>query len=147
MVEALSFRVGPLPWTPQQRSVYEDWYVLQDFSSLGALNEAAVAPENRAAHDSIARDYMKGAGGIFKSIRGPLKLGEARYATWVEKPVGSSFQSYYDELAETVGERRTDLWRRQLVLGPSTQFCIHSDEELDLPTTLQSISSRVERVA
>lgn len=146
LIEALSFRVGSLPWGPQQGSLYEDWYVVDDFSALGALSDAAVGKGARAPHDSIAKDYMKGAGGLLKSIGGDLHLHEARYSTWVEKPVGPSYQSYYEELAKSVGDIRTDLWRRQLVLGPSPQFCVHSAEALQLPPNFRQVTSKVELV-
>jgi hypothetical protein len=147
LIDALSFRVGPLPWGPQQGKLYEDWYVVEDFAALGALNEAALADRARAPHDLVASDSMKGTGGVFKAMGGDLSLHEARFASWVEKPVGPSYQSYYEELAKSVGDSRTDLWRRQMVLGPSTQFCVHSAEALQLPTSFRQITSRVEVVS
>jgi hypothetical protein len=146
LIEAFSFRVDALPWSPRRDNLYEDWYVVESFSALGALNEAAVGGDSRGPHDLIAKDYMKGAGAIFKEINDSLHLGESRYATWVEKPIGPSYQSYYDDLARVVGSRRTDLWRRQMVLGPSPQFCVHSGEALEVPENFRPIRSKLHRI-
>ncbi|MGA2663580.1 MAG: hypothetical protein ABSF83_01370 [Nitrososphaerales archaeon] len=155
LVDVLSFRVaGPLPWGPQHGSLYEDWYVAESFAALGALNDAAVSGEARGPHDSVARDYMKGAGGILRSLSGDLPLRDARFATWVEKPAGTTYQSFYDEVAAITGgdgkketggrRRRTDLWRRQMVLGPSSQFCVHGDGRIQFPASLRPIGSEIE---
>ena len=145
-VEALSFRVDSLPWGPERRAAYEDWYVVEDFAALGALNEAALASETRGSHDAVARDYMKGSGGVFKQIAGDLGLREARYATWIEKPIGPSYQSYYDDLGRIVGRKRTRLWRRQMVLGPSPQFCLHGEEMIQLPSNLRPTTLKLHSV-
>jgi len=146
LVEALSFRVDSVPWGPAPSSTYEDWYVVSDFGALGVLNDAAVSGATRGPHDSIAKDYLKGSGGVFKLIMGDFELREARYSTWIEKPIGPSYQSYYDEVARGLGERRSELWRRQMVLGPTPQFCVHSVEALDLPPNLKPLAARLEVV-
>lgn len=146
LVEALSFRVDALPWGPAHGPLYEDWYVVEDFASAGILNDAAVNGMPRGPHDSMARDFLEGAGGIFKSVSGGLPLAEAEYANWIEKPVGPSYQSYYDGLARRLGARRTGLWRRQMVLGPSPQFCVHSVDPIVLPADLRPVSSRIKKI-
>jgi len=144
LVEALSFRVEALPWFPQRGNLYEDWYIVDNFAAIATLNETAIGGGARGPHDSIAKDYMKGAGAIFKSIKGDIRVRDARLAIWIEKGIGQPYQSYYDEVAKSVGDRKADLWRRQMVLGPSPQFCIHSEEVLEIPASLHPISSKLE---
>ena len=145
-VEATSFRADALPWGRQGGSTYEDWYVLEDFAALGSLNDGAVAGQSRGPHDAVAKGYMRGAGGVFKTVSGGLSLRNARYATWIEKTIGPSYQSYYDDVGKNVGGKETILWRRQLVLGPSPQFCVHSAEPIQFPRSFRPTSTRLERI-
>ena len=136
-IEALSFRTNGLPWAGEQAVVYEDWYLVEDFAGLGVLNDAAVSGDVRAAHDSVAGDFMKGSGGVFKAVSGDLGLRQARFATWIEKSVGPSYQSYYEEVTKVVGMSKTNLWRRQMVLGPSPQFCVQSADAISFPESFR----------
>ncbi len=40
------FALDAAPWVPAERP-FEDWYLLDDFAALGALNEAAVSGASR----------------------------------------------------------------------------------------------------
>jgi hypothetical protein len=145
LIDALSYRVPALPWMSRSGG-FEDWYVVRDFRSLGALNDAAVAEASRKAHDEVAKDASGSAGGLYMLRRGDLALSEARLATWIRKPSGTSYQAFLERLSESVGERRTDLWQRQMVLGPAPEFCLHSEGRLDLPRSFRSKSVAVQLV-
>jgi hypothetical protein len=146
LVEALSFRVHALPWAKAHPGACEDWYVVRDFGTLGALNEAAVDEFNGKTHDDVAMDASGGAGGVYKLLRGDFRLGEARFATWLRKPARTTYQTFLEGLSKSAGESKTDLWQRQLVLGPTPEFCLHSVSRLDLPRNLRSTTVRVRLV-
>ena len=146
VADLLSYRVDSLPWGPRASPLFEDWYLVEDFSALGSLNDAAVAGSTKRFHDSVAGDYLKGAGGVFERVLGSIPLREARYATWIEKTVGIPYQSYYEEVKELLGETKSDLWRRQMVLGPSPQYCVHSIEPLNFPENFRPFGAKIRAV-
>jgi hypothetical protein len=111
---------------------YEDWYLIDDFTALGVLNEAAVGRGHRTSHDRIARRSGAGAGGVYALVEGePVACGEAgasSQATWVALPPGSAPQEVFELLADGIDPGRASLWRRQLVLGPAPEFCLLASE-------------------
>ncbi|HET6438953.1 MAG TPA: hypothetical protein VFG59_12875 [Anaeromyxobacter sp.] len=106
--------VSPTPWLPVPRA-YEDWYLLDGFGALGALNEAAVAGARKEPHDGAARLVQGGAGGLYRQLReGDMESPEP--VTWFDKPAGVPYPDFLEEVPPA------ELWQRQLVLGPAPEF-------------------------
>jgi hypothetical protein len=115
-VRSWSFRITGAPWLKVEGG-YEDWYLLESSAALDTLNEAAVAPPARGAHDAAAAGAA-GVGGLYRLHSGePRPAGGS--ATWFNKPAGIAYRDLYAGIAAT-----TTLWRRQMVLGPGPEFLI-----------------------
>jgi hypothetical protein len=143
LIDALSFREEASPWSKRRSTIYEDWYLVRDFQSLGTLNDAAVAEPNRRPHDEIAKEASGGAGGVYRMLSGELSLQDALFATWISKPPRTPYQTFLHGLAKLAADRKTDLWQRQMVLGPAPEFCVHSESPLGLPRNFRSTTIRV----
>jgi len=140
MCGSWSFRVPDVPWRaapgagegePAAASpAYEDWYLVEDFTALGVLNEAAVGHGHRTPHDEAARRSGAGAGGLYALVEGehPGPLSAARLAVWVARPPGSERRPLGELLGDGIDPRSASLWRRQLVLGPAPEFCLLAGE-------------------
>ncbi|GEJ56729.1 hypothetical protein [Anaeromyxobacter diazotrophicus] len=102
------------PWCGAERA-FEDWYLVDDFAALGALNEAAIAGARRAPHDAAARRAAGGAGGVYRRLAEGKRADDR--ATWLAKPSGVSYGDFLARLPPG-----TELWQRQLVLGPAPEF-------------------------
>ncbi len=135
------FRVHELPWPWSAVSAqarlpddgaggYEDWYLVDDFTALGILNEAAVGRGHRTPHDAIARRFREGAGALYGLLEGPRPpgLAEATLAVWVSRPPGGEQCGLGELLGDGMDPERASLWRRQLVLGPAPEYCLLSPE-------------------
>jgi hypothetical protein len=103
-----AFRVG-VPWI--DGAGYEDWYLVDDWHSVGVLNAAAVDAVHQHDHDAVARDAGAGAGGLFALKAGDLDLREAGSAAWTHRPPPTPDGDYA-------------LWQRQMVLGPAPEYCL-----------------------
>ena len=116
-IESACFRLEALPFEPQSSGpAYEDWYLAENWGALGALNEAAVDPARRPAHDHAAAEMAAGWGGLYSLVRGPAAIPDG--AEWYEKPRLVPSETFLADLPETT------IWRRQLVLGPAPEICV-----------------------
>ena len=68
-----AFRVS-VPWIGDG---YEDWYLVDDWHSVGVLNAAAVDAAHKRDHDAVAHDAGGGAGGIYLMRSGELDLSDS----------------------------------------------------------------------
>jgi hypothetical protein len=127
-----SFRVGELPWTQTAGvegwgpgGAYEDWYLVEDWTALGILKEAAVGHGHRTAHDHAARAFGAGTGGVYELQEGEAgTLAGAGLAVWVSRAPGSGEPVLGELLSDGAQAGAVSLWRRQLLLGPAPEYCL-----------------------
>jgi hypothetical protein len=126
-------RLAECPWLAPARDgttapAYEDWYLLDDFTALGVLNEAAVAHGHRSAHDGVARRFGSGAGGLYGLLEGHADLADAPRAVWVSRPPGAPRGELAQLLGDGIDPEHASLWRRALVFGPAPEYCLLAAE-------------------
>lgn len=131
---ALSYRLDSLPWRPKTLlPCYEDWYITSGFGSLGVLNRAAVGKTSRRSHDAVARLARGGEGGLYAAIVNNLGLRRVTLATWFNKPSDQPYGTFLEDLRDRSGEVASNVWQRQMALGPAPEFCVQSTDDLKLP--------------
>jgi hypothetical protein len=116
-------RIGPRPWLVVPRA-YEDWYFVDDFAALGALNEAAISGPRAAVHAAVAALAAGGTAALYGLVSGTAT--RPRHAAFRTKPSGVTYAAYSTTMPEGL-----QVWQRKMVLGPSPEFCILSDHPLE----------------
>lgn len=112
------FRLDALPFDPG--GGYEDWYLIEDWSQLGALNDAATEVAGRDTHDRAAELAADGWGAVYALARGAAEIPAG--VEWRDKERGRPTADFLDSLPSGT------VWRRQLVLGPAPEFCLATPE-------------------
>ena len=96
---------------------YEDWYLVDGWSALGGLEEAAVA--GRAA---------LAVGAVYRLSEGHPELAEARISVWVAAARDHAAPALADLLGDGMDRASSTLWRRCLGLGPAPEYCLLARE-------------------
>ena len=128
--ESVVFRISNANWLNTDGEAYEEWYLLDDSAAMDRLNEAAVTGVCEEPHNRVARQAADGTGGLYRLRAGAEELAQARYAVWLSKPNGVSYKDFYASLESLTSQPGVALWGRQMTLGPTTEFCIHSSTEI-----------------
>lgn len=117
VVGSAAFGLDELPFAAGPG--YEDWYLVDGWSALGVLSEAAVSGARRSPHDAVASVSGEGWGGVYGLVRGRAAVPDV--VRWASKPGGESYDSFLER------ERAKTVWQRQLVLGPAPEFCLSAE--------------------
>ncbi len=131
--QSVVFRVRGASWLNTNDEAYEEWYVLDDSAAMDRLNYAAVSGACEEPHNKVAREAADGIGGLYRLREGTENLDQAKFAIWVSKPVGVTYKTFYSDLQSLTSQPGVALWGRQMTLGPTTEFCIHSQTPIQLP--------------
>jgi hypothetical protein len=128
-VRSRSYRVENATWLPGEAG-YEDWYDVVDYTSLGLLNEAAVAARLRPAHDEAASLTGYGSAGLYEPVRtGTPELASLTACLWLSKPAGQSYDEFRADVQQQFGAA-VDFHMRQMTLGPAPEFCVAGSPSL-----------------
>jgi hypothetical protein len=113
-VPSACFRIAELPFG-DRGSAYEDWYLVESWGALGALNERAVDRLHAPHHNRAAAMAAEGWGAVYSLVKGSAAIPDG--VEWADKPRG-------ENSAELIAALPHDaVWRRQLVLGPAPELC------------------------
>jgi len=127
------FRISGANWLSTTGEAFEEWYLLDDSAAMDRLNDAAVSGVCQEPHNRVAREAADGAGGLYRFRLGQDDLAGSKHATWLSKPTGVSYKDFYAALQPITSQPGVGLWGRQMTLGPTTEFCIHSASPVELP--------------
>ena len=127
------FQIQDADWLQTRGAAYEEWYLLDDSAAMDPLNDAAVSGVCEEPHNRVARDAEGGTGGLYRLRAGAGVLSEARSAVWLSKPAGVTYKNFYEALSPLTSQPDVALWGRQMTLGPTTEFCLHSQNWVQLP--------------
>ena len=124
-----------VPWVEAGSVIYEDWYLLEDSAALDAVNAAAVSGRCAGPHAAVAANTTASAAGIYTLRAGEDTVDSAPMAIWLHKPPDMSYPDFDAAMVMAIAEGG-GLWRRQMVLGPTPEFCLLADDQPFAPSPM-----------
>jgi hypothetical protein len=138
------YRIRGASWLNTNDEAYEEWYLLDDSAAMDRLNDGAVSGACEEPHNKVAREAADGTGGLYRLRAGHEEL--TKYAIWLSKPAGVSYKDFYAALQPLTSQPGVALWGRQMTLGPTTEFCIHSTNQIELPPGYSGLQPQITRI-
>jgi hypothetical protein len=128
LVGSWTSSVAGIDWVPHGFDAYEDWYLIEGSAALDPLNEAAITGGRALPHDAAATLAAGGTAGLYRLRAGHL-INHVRTASWFSKPSGLSRTALDAEVERAFRGMKFALWMRQMVLGPTPEFCLQTDAD------------------
>ncbi|HSE34105.1 MAG TPA: hypothetical protein VLA93_21205 [Pyrinomonadaceae bacterium] len=122
------FSIEAANWLEATGPVFEDWYLMENSAAMDRLNDGAVTGVCEQPHNVVAKEAAGGTAGLYRLRQGTGNLSNKRVAVWFSKPAGVSYKDFFAQLSEE-NLPGTSLWQRQMTLGPTTEFCMLSENE------------------
>lgn len=144
--QSVVFRIHDAGWLPTNVVGYEDWYIVDGSCALDVLNDAAISGPRKDSHDRAAQRAAGGIAGLYRLRKGQLAVGSSRFATWLSKPTGTSYDDFYAALSQWTNQPGVGLWGRQMTLGPTPEFCLLTPENLNLRDGLEGVTTSLEQI-
>jgi hypothetical protein len=117
-----SYAIGQTPWLGEPG--YEDWTWLEGSWALDPLNERAVSGAMEQPHNVIARMSKHGGfGALYYLVAGEHKVPADSKVFWLSRPRGINWRDIMPTITKSANSEAV-VWRRQMVLGPSTEFAV-----------------------
>lgn len=135
---SLVARITGATWLRSESDAYEDWYLMKGSEVLDRLNETAVNGVRKEPHDDIARLATDFKGGLYQLKTGVHSSITNEFALWLSKPFSTSYEAFYKNVAQ-YQTNGSVLWRRQMTLGPTPEFCLISPLRPVVPAELEPI--------
>jgi hypothetical protein len=142
-IGAWSHRIERAAWLDGQPG-YEDWCLLEGSWAMDPLNAFAVTGPRQPSHDQVAALSADGYGGLYAHAGGEIVQSPQSTVYWLSRPRGIQWQAAIAPLRAKCPQ--AVIWRRQMVLGPATEFAVEvpGDAAIEVPTGWQ-LSCRVTR--
>jgi hypothetical protein len=92
--------------------------------ALDDLNERAVAGSMEKAHSTIAKATKHGgAGALYYLVAGEHTAFADSKVFWMSRPRGFNWRDVIPAIVRSENSE-VAIWRRQMVLGPATEFAV-----------------------
>lgn len=130
-------------WFQHAPRCYLDWYLVEDFSALAALNEAAVSGSRQGPHDRAAGLAGYGTAGLYRLLAGEPTAAPSTTLVFAAKPRGTAYGEALTAACAAAEQAGGSAWQRQMTLGPGLEYVIAAPRAPGLAWQRETLRARL----